>query len=379
MNRRALTGLGIVSRLGVGKDFLDEGLRKKETPPYLPIESFDATKYATPHVYEVPSFDAKKYLGDKGLRSLDRLTKLMVVASRLALHDAGLKKDGEFVGLAGDRIGFCCSNAYGMLEAATELDRVAKLEDVRYINPAKFPNTVANSASGYVSIWEDLRAINVTVSDGNCGALDAVACADIYIDSARADVILVGGAEAMTEALYVAFQKLGVLDLGASIGEAAVFMAYESVDTAKKRGAKILAEVIGYGTSFVAPDDERLIFASGEAMVRAIRGALEDAKLTPNDVDLVASGISGLRDFDDTELRAIRTVLPDVAIAAPKQHFGDTLGASGAVGMAAAITWFAGTPPVLHLGAAPKKLKRVLVTTLGYYGNASALLLERSE
>ena len=88
-----------------------------------------------------------------------------------------------------------------------ELNRVAKLEDARYINPAKFPNTVANSASGYVSIWEDIRALNVAVSDGNCGALDAFACADIYLDTDRADALLVGGAEAMSEALFLAFHR----------------------------------------------------------------------------------------------------------------------------------------------------------------------------
>jgi 3-oxoacyl-(acyl-carrier-protein) synthase len=128
------------------------------------------------------------------------------------MHDAGFKKDGVYVQGSPERVGICCSNAYGSLEAITELDRVAMLEDARYINPSKFPNTVANSASGYVSIWEDIRALNVAVSDGNCGALDAFACADIYLDTGRADALLVGGAEAMSEALYLAFLKLGALE-----------------------------------------------------------------------------------------------------------------------------------------------------------------------
>ncbi len=100
---------------------------------------------------EVPDFDPTKYLGDKGLRTLDRLTKLLVVAARLSPQDAGVKKDGQWVHFAPELVGVCCSNAYGSLEAITELDRPAKLEDARYINPAKFPNTVSNSASGYVT------------------------------------------------------------------------------------------------------------------------------------------------------------------------------------------------------------------------------------
>src|SRR5262249_25869632 len=139
---------------------------------------------------------------------LDRLTKLLVVAARLALRDAALKVDGKWSTGSPERVGVCCSNAYGSLEAITELDRVAVLEDARYINPAKFPNTVSNSASGYVSIWEDLRALNVSVSDGNCGALDAVSCADLFLETSRADAILTGGGEAMSEALYLAFDKL---------------------------------------------------------------------------------------------------------------------------------------------------------------------------
>ena len=115
------------------------------------------------------------------------------MAARLALLDAGLKKDGKLVVHPEERVGIVCANAYGSLEAITELNRVAKLEDPRYINPAVFPNTVANSTAGYVSIWEGLRALNVAISDGNCGALDAVACADIHLAQNRADAMLVGG------------------------------------------------------------------------------------------------------------------------------------------------------------------------------------------
>ena len=118
-----------------------------------------------------------------------RVTKLLVVAARICLHDAGFKKDGAWTALGPESVGLCCSNAYGSLEAITELDRVAVLEDARYINPAKFPNTVSNSASGYVSIWEDLRALNVTISDGNCGGLDALACADIFFTNERAEAL----------------------------------------------------------------------------------------------------------------------------------------------------------------------------------------------
>jgi 3-oxoacyl-(acyl-carrier-protein) synthase len=387
MTPRIVTGLGIACALGIGAEQFFKNIAVAERLAARPlggpaIGSFDAAKYPDASIVEVPDFDPTKYLGDKGLRTLDRLTKLLVVAARLCLHDAGFKKDNLWVSLAPDRVGVVCSNAYGSLEAITELDRVAKLEDARYINPSKFPNTVSNSASGYVSIWEDLRALNVSVSDGNCGGLDAVACTDIFLETVRADAILTGGGEAMSEALFLAFEKLGVLGTSeheTRLGEGAAFLALESPEIAEERGARVLGVVTGYGTAFVAPEDSTLIFASREGMTRAITSALADAELEAKDVDLVVSSIAGLARFDDEELAAISAVLgAHVPVVAPKLALGETLGAGGALGMAAALAWLTGvpvTPSLVVHGSAPAKVATVVVTTMGYYGNASAVVM----
>jgi 3-oxoacyl-[acyl-carrier-protein] synthase II len=378
---RAVTGLGVACAVGTGgAEAFFGAMRTAERAAEraaAPIASFDASKYPSPPVVEVPGFDATKYLGDKGLRTLDRLTKLLVVAARLCLHDAGMKKDNQWVAQAPEGVGVVCSNAYGSLEAISELDRVAKLEDARYINPAKFPNTVSNSAAGYVSIWEELRALNVSVSDGNCGGLDAVACADVFLATGRAEALLVGGGEAMSEALFLAFEKLGALG-GGRLGEGAVFLATETTEHARARGAKVLAEITGYGTSFHAPPESEasLLYISRVALERAIQSALADAGIAAADVDVVASGVSGLRRFDDEELASIAAVLGDTPVAAPKLTLGETLGAGGSLGMASAVAWLAGVPasPMVR-GAAPATIRNVLVTSVGYYGNASAVVL----
>jgi 3-oxoacyl-(acyl-carrier-protein) synthase len=391
MTPRYVTGLGIASALGIGAERFYAGLagatRLAVRSPQ-PIVSFDAAKYPDASIVEVPDFDPTRYLGDKGLRTLDRLTKLLVVAARLCLHDAGIKKDGEWAVLTPERVGVVCSNAYGSLEAITELDRVAKLEDARYINPAKFPNTVSNSASGYVSIWENLRALNVSVSDGNCGGLDAVACADVFLETARADVIVTGGGEAMSEPIFLAFEKLGVLGTSeheTRLGEGAAFLTLEDPEIARQRGARVLGTVLGYGTAFVAPEDSTLIFASREGMTRAITSALADASLEAKDVDLVVSGFAGLARFDDEELAAVTATLgTGVPIVAPKLALGETLGAGGAMGMAAALAWLGGvvvSPDLVVRGEAPAqgRVKHVVVTTMGYYGNASAVVMRRPD
>ncbi len=390
MKPRAITGLGIVSAVGIGREAFFRALLEPKLLAdlaSLPPETFDGSKYAEANVVEVRGFDPQKYLGDKGLRTLDRLTKLLLVAARLAMHDAGFKKDNVYIQAAPETVGVCCSNAYGSLEAITELDRVAQLEDARYINPAKFPNTVANSASGYVSIWEDLRALNVSVSDGNCGALDAIACADIYLETGRAEAILVGGGEAISEALFLAFLRLGALasdqpsmGQGTRLGEGAAFMAMEPMERAKARGAHVRAEVIGYGTSFHPPESEAsLIHPSTEAVERAMVSALADAGIEPKDVDVIASSACGLKVFDVAEMDAIARVFGEKAcVTAPKAILGETLGAGGGMGMATALAWFEGAPPSAIVGgAAPKDVRTVLVSAMGFYGNASAVVLRR--
>lgn len=384
MTPRAITGLGIASALGIGYENVRTALSMgaPHDAQTAPISSFDASAYERLPIVEVPHFEPKTYLGEKGLRTLDRLTKLLVVAARLSLHQAGLKSDGRWSALSPERVGVCSSNAYGSLEAITELDRVALLEDARYINPAKFPNTVSNSASGYVAIWEDLRALNVSVSNGTCGALDAISCADVLLATGRADAIVTGGGESMSEALFLAFDQLGALDVdrGARLGEGAAFVVLETLEGARSRGAKVLAEVTGYGTSFVGPkDDATLLFASGTALERAIAQALADAKLTATDIDLVVSGIGGIARFDDAERAAIETIVGTTPICAPKKWFGETLGAAGALGMSAALAWLDEvTPTCLVSGKPPSTITHVLVTALGYYGNASAVVMRRA-
>jgi 3-oxoacyl-[acyl-carrier-protein] synthase II len=378
----AVTGAGVASPVGIGRAAFVEAMRSGARPalPGRPT-TFDASKYAGTLVAEVRDFDASRYLGDKGLRALDRLTKLLVVAARLALHDAGLKRDGAWAASSPERVGIVASNAYGSLEAITELDRVATLEDARYINPSRFPLTVSNSAAGYVSIWEDLRALNVSVSDGNCGALDAVACAHVLLDQARADALLVGGAEAMSEALALAFDRLGAVSAAkgrAFLGEGAALLVVEPLAAARVRGAHVLCTIAGYGTAFEPPRHEAtLLCASPEAVERSIGLALDDAGIGPGDVDAVFSGISGLRAFDEAEMQGILRAVGDGAcVLAPKRALGETLGAAGAMAMLAAATLL-GDGVAAHvvrgsLRAAPRT---ALVTSLGYYGNASALVM----
>jgi 3-oxoacyl-(acyl-carrier-protein) synthase len=398
MTPLVITGLGAVSQGVMGRKAFETVTREREVGRFRAPTLFDEAKWPGARVLEATDFDPAPVLGDKGLRNIDRLTKFFLVAARNALEDAGLKRDTKWVeGVDGRRAGVCASTAYGSLESMVELHRVALLESPRYLNPAKFPNTVINAALGYVSIWEDLRAVNATVCNGNGGALDSVLVAESFLSTDRADFCLIGGAEAMHEALYLAFERLEALasegqpfapgdderSRGMRLGEGSVMLTVEREPFARARGASCRVKITGFGTSFEPPASEvMLIHLSAGAIESAVRLALDDANLTPADIDAVVSGANGYAAYDRAEKRALAAVFGGPKPRAlPKRVFGETLGAGGAFALGTAyVALDRGIVPAARDTAPwPADPKRLLVLATGFYGNATALVVERAE
>lgn len=396
MKRLAITGVGQVSPIGLGiealREAFDDPTRAAERAFQSASTVLDHDKFPEAHAAEVWGFDPNVALGEKGHRNFDRLTKYLIAAAKLALEDAGHKRDGAWIGaLKPEQVGICSSTAYGSLDSITELNLVAELEDPRYINPARFPNTVVNAAAGYVSIWEDLRAPNATIVDGNCGSLDAVLSCQTHLAHRRADAFLVGGGDVVTEPLYLAFRRLGAIAGGSArwrpgardsqglhLGEGAAYLMVEREAEARARGSRIRGFIAGYGTAFDPPKREaRLLHASARAVTRAIEGALDDAGMAAADVDVVCASFGGLPPFDSAERAGITETLgARVPIAAPKAIWGESFSGAAALGMAGAITWLEGAPvgPLVH-GDAPRDPATIVVTSVGYYGNVSAVVL----
>ena len=389
----AVTGLGVVSPIGIGRAAFLSALSDASAAQARafggPVSALDTGRYAAASVAEVSGFDAKQFLGDKGLRNFDRLTRMLIVAAKHALEDAGVKRDGAFVAGSPDRTGICAATAYGALDSITEINRVAELEHPRYLNPSRFPNTVINSAAGYTGIWEGLEGPNVTIVDGNCGAADAVLTASTHLRSRRADVLLVGGGEVLSEPLYLAFSKLGLVPQGADgepffgmrLGEGAALLCTESSEHARKRGAPVLAEITGYGTAFEPPPDSaKLVHASPRSVEQAVRSALADAGIAPEDIDLSVCAESGFERLDLAERTGLGRVFgPELATVAPKAIWGETFGASAALDLAACIGWLGGTQvaPLIR-GTLSRPPRVALVTALGYYGNVSAVVVRKA-
>jgi len=138
----AITGLGLVTPAGIGSEAFERALPELARSPGKLFRDrpslLDREKFGESIAAECHDFDAKRYLGDKGLRNFDRLTKLLIVSGKLALEDAGLKQNGTHT-LPPDRIGLCSATAYGSVEAVTEAVKVTELEDPRFLNPNRFP------------------------------------------------------------------------------------------------------------------------------------------------------------------------------------------------------------------------------------------------
>jgi 3-oxoacyl-(acyl-carrier-protein) synthase len=395
VNPLLITGLGAVAQGVLGRESFERATVEREVGRFASPTLFDPNKWPGASVLEATDFDPTPVLGEKGLRNIDRLTKFFLVAARHALEDAGLKRAGAWARGDGRRAGVCASTAYGSLESMVELHRVALLESPRYLNPAKFPNTVINAALGYVSIWEDLRAVNATVCNGNCGGLDSILVAESFLAAGRADVIVVGGAEAMHEGLYLAFDRLEAMategqpfapgdsarSRGMRLGEGAVMLTLEREHDARARGSAARVAVVGFGTSFEPPPSEvMIVHLTPDPIERSIRLALEDAKADPSSIDAVISSANGYGAYDEAERSALARVFGEVPPRAfAKRAFGETLGAGGAFGLATGVTALErAVTPAAHDGSPwPADARRVVVTAVGFYGNASSVVLER--
>lgn len=398
MTELVVSGMGQLSPVGLGRQALAKAY---DDPDAAAARAFSGRSTVLPRAdypqarsAEVWGFDPNAYLGKKGHRNLDRLTKYLIAAAQEALADAGIKRDGAFTSETfPTRVGVCSATAFGSLDAITELNLVAEREDPRYLNPARFPNTVINAAAGYVSIWEDLRALNATVVDGNCGGLDTVLSADLHLAHGRGDGFLVGGGDVLTTSLYTGLRRLGALAEGEKVwapgretsegirlGEGAAYLFVERPEHAAARGVRAQGRITGYGTAFEPPPEGRLLFASAEAVARAVRSALADAGLKAADIDVVATAASGLRPFDRAEREGLLAVLgPTATLAAPKRLCGEIFAGSAALGLASALCWLTGAPagPLL-CGTRPAEVRDVLVMALGYYGNVSAVVMSRA-
>ena len=397
-DRIVITGAGVISSIGAGLEQFEQAIYGGASG-IMPSELFgEQTKTA-----ELRNFTPQQWLGNKGIRVLDRSARLLCVAASMALAGAGLLQDET--GASDLELGLICGTMFGGLHSITSFDWSGLVDGPNYVNPMEFPNTVINSPAGQAAIKFKLRGINSTVCAGLASGIYALHCAMEFLRFGRASILLAGGVEELCEESVLGFRKTGVISPlgslrpfsndrdGTVLGEGSGLLVMETEETARARGAHPWAEISGFGCAHDAENINAYRVRAGGAAA-AIEQALESAGIGPEQIGCIVSGASGSRTGDEMEARALINVFQDrvtkIPVCAPKAALGETMGAGGALGALVAAmalrkqtvpptAGFEGANERLRLSAKPQPFEGefALVNAFGCDGNNSAIVLRR--
>lgn len=348
MNKRVvITGLGVVSPVGIEKDPFWQGVSSGKNG-IAKITHFDPTSFASQIAGEVKDFDPSLYLDKKEARKLVRFIQFAIAAAQMAVSDANLKITPENAA----EIGVLIGSGIGGIGFLEEQAYVLKEKGPSKLSPFTVPFMITDMASGYVSINLGAKGPNSCVVTACASATHSIGDAFKIIQRGDARAMLAGGTEAAITPLGIgsfcaarALSNRGSRPFdkerdGFVMGEGSGVVILEELEFARARGAKIYAELIGYGMS----GDAYHITApapGGEGAVRAIRAALKDAGLKPEKIDYVNAHGTSTELNDKFETLALKTVFGErarkLAISSTKSMVGHLLGASGAVEFVATV------------------------------------------
>ncbi len=344
--RVVVTGLGVITPIGNDVDSFWNGIKNKEVG-IGPITCFDAADFKCRLAAEVKDFDPKAYMDNKTARRMERFSQFAVAAASQALAQSGLNMEHEDP----FRVGVSIGSGIGSLQ---EIERgCKKLEEKgpSRVNPLMVPIMISNMAAGNVAIQYGMKGKCINVVTACATGTHSIGEAMRSIQYGEADVMLAGGTEAAITPIGIAgFSALTALCTnedpkrasipfdkdrsGFVMGEGAGVVVLESLEHAKARGAKILAEVVGYGATcdayhITSPAED------GSGAARAMTDAIKDAGITPEDIDYVNAHGTSTHHNDLFETKAIKLALGDhaydVKVSSTKSMIGHLIGAAGGV------------------------------------------------
>jgi 3-oxoacyl-[acyl-carrier-protein] synthase II len=347
MTRVVITGMGAITPLGNDVETFWRNVVAGRSG-VGPITLFDASAMKTRIAAEVKGFDPEAWFGRKEARRMDRYAQFALAATQQALQDARL--DPAHVDR--ERVGVILGTGIGGIGALVQGVETLMTRGPDRISPFMVPMMLADTAPGLIAIAYGFRGPNMAVVTACASGTNAIGEAMHLIRRGDADVVIAGGAEAAILPVAVAaFNVMGAISTrneeperasrpfdrtrdGFVMGEGAGILILERLEHARARGARIYAEVVGYGTSadayhITAP------LENGEGAALAMRRALADAGLSPRDIDYINAHGTSTPLNDKSETQAIKAVFGeaayDVPISSTKSMIGHLLGAAGAV------------------------------------------------
>ena len=360
--RVVVTGLGAVTPLGVGAEITFERLLKGESG-IAPIGSFDASAFATRVAGECRDFKPEDHFPRIESKKLDRFTQFALLATREALKQSGI----EGAALDPMRIGVVIGSGIGGIAELESQDKVLFERGPDRITPFFIPKMMMNAAAGQISIYHGFQGPNFATASACASASHALGMALKTIQHDEADVMIAGGSEATVTPLAIggfcalkAMSRRNDDPAGASrpfdrdrdgfvMGEGSAILVLEEVEHARRRGARILAEFAGFGSTadahhITAPKED------GAGPIRAMQLALRDGGIDAGSVDYVNAHGTSTEYNDIVETRALKSVFgehaPRLAISSTKSMIGHLLGAAGAIG--AVVTTLSVARGVVH-------------------------------
>ncbi|HAA3635136.1 TPA_asm: beta-ketoacyl-[acyl-carrier-protein] synthase II [Listeria monocytogenes] len=344
--RVVVTGIGAVTPIGNDAETSWENA-KKGVNGVAKMTRLNPDDFPVKIAAELKDFDVEKYLEKKEARKMDRFTHYAIASAEMAVQDSGLVIDDSNA----NRVGVWIGSGIGGMETFETQYEIFLNRCHRRVSPFFVPMMIPDMGSGQVSIRFGAKGINSTTVTACATATNSIGDAFKVIERGDADAMITGGAEApITKMSLAGFTANKALSLnpdpetacrpfdkdrdGFIIGEGAGIVILEEYEHAKARGAKIYAEIVGYG----ATGDAYHITApapNGEGAARAMKMAIDDAGLTPDKVDYINAHGTSTPYNDEYETQAIKTVFGDhakkLAISSTKSMTGHTLGASGGI------------------------------------------------
>lgn len=354
MNKKriVITGIGVVSPIGIGKEAFWQGLKEGKSC-VKPITLFKTDNLKVNVGGEISDFDPSALIGRKVQPNVDRAAMLLIASAKEAIGDAGLIINDNTTG----QIGMVSGTTLGTIYNISEFDKESLSEGPRFANPSTFTGTVANAPSSKVAIHFKIKGFNTTISTGMCAALDSIEYGCNFLDFGRANTVLAGFAEDLNQQTFLGYYQLGYLSGlgngavpvsrpydknrdGIIVSEGAGMLVMETKEHASENNRKIYAEVLGVGSSF-DPTKQYKYNPGGEGMSRAMGNALRNAEIKKKEIDCIFSNANSTQDADRIESQAIRRVFGEtvdgISVTAIKSMIGETFSASGGMAVIAAI------------------------------------------
>ncbi len=408
--RVVITGLGIVSPLGIGVDENWKNILAGKSG-ITKITQFDATGFPSTIAGEVKNFDISKYLVEKEARKMDRFIQLGMAAGIEAIKDSGI----QVTEANAERIGVYIGSGIGGIHTIESTTRLFLDKGSRRISPFYIPMSIINMVAGNLSIMYGMKGPNLAMVTACATSTHAIGDAGRLIEYGDADVMIAGGAEAtITPTAIAGFGNARALSTrndepeaasrpwdrdrdGFVLGEGAGIVVLEEREHARKRGAKIYAELIGFGLSgdayhMTSPPED------GEGAARCMLNGLRNAGINSEQVDYVNAHGTSTALGDKAETRALKVAFGDHAyklvVSSTKSMTGHLLGAAGAVEAIYTILAIHHqiAPPTINLvnpdpecdldyaplTARPMKMDVALSNSFGFGGTNGTLVMRRA-